>query len=420
MSERNVIEQGRKAGCYIFQEKYRDKKTGQQRNVATWTVRYDSFEKRIPGEKRKQVRKSGFPSALDALNWFNAQKAKPDIPLAKEDVLPTRRTCSQWFDEWLKIKSKACAYNTFRPYRSHVAQHIRPFFEQYFLDEVDDCLAAAFVDYLQTKEREDGRSGGLAVSNIHKIIDTVATICNDARKRKLIYENPFTHVDRPRCLRVDPEILPRDVWQGYIGALGDAGMEGVATILAIGTGCRLAEVLAIRDGQLDLKSNEPKLFVNQALERVKVEGPAGARYETRSKEPKTENSRRPIPLSFLVLNALRPYRAMLQEQRMADGRGRISPDTLLFADEDGNPIPPNTFASRYRRMLTRLGLPYYKFHALRATFGLILLEEGTPLDQVSRILGHSDVSTTARYYIGLSPRLQADAIAKLDRVAGLV
>jgi len=90
---------------------------------------------------------------------------------------------------------------------------------------------------------------------------------------------------------------------------------------------------------------------------------------------------------------------------------------FVFEDErkPGEPITPNTFTARYFRMVDRLGLPRYKFHDLRRTFGVVLLEEGVGIDQVRRALGHADVRITADRYTSVVPSLQEDAAARLDR-----
>ena len=54
------------------------------------------------------------------------------------------------------------------------------------------------------------------------------------------------------------------------------------------------------------------------------------------------------------------------------------------------------------------------FHGLRRSCGARWLECGVPLFYVSRMLGHADVSTTAKYYAGLADSTLA---AEIDRVS---
>jgi integrase len=51
-----------------------------------------------------------------------------------------------------------------------------------------------------------------------------------------------------------------------------------------------------------------------------------------------------------------------------------------------------------------------RFHDLRRTFGLLMLEAGVGIDQVSRVLGHVDLAVTT----GGVDSLQEDAAERLD------
>ena len=50
----------------------------------------------------------------------------------------------------------------------------------------------------------------------------------------------------------------------------------------------------------------------------------------------------------------------------------------------------------------RLGLKDIRMHDLRRTFGYNLIKQGRPIYEVSKLLGHSSVTTTERYYAPLN------------------
>ena len=49
----------------------------------------------------------------------------------------------------------------------------------------------------------------------------------------------------------------------------------------------------------------------------------------------------------------------------------------------------------------RLGLNDVRMHDLRRTFGYNLIRQGKPIYEVSKLLGHSSVTTTERHYAPL-------------------
>ena len=55
----------------------------------------------------------------------------------------------------------------------------------------------------------------------------------------------------------------------------------------------------------------------------------------------------------------------------------------------------------WRRNVNRLGLKDVRMHDLRRTFGYNLIKQGSPIYEVSKLLGHSSVTTTERHYAPL-------------------
>ena len=55
----------------------------------------------------------------------------------------------------------------------------------------------------------------------------------------------------------------------------------------------------------------------------------------------------------------------------------------------------------FKKNLRRLDIKDGRFHDLRRTFGLNLIKKGMPIYEVSKLLGHSSVSTTEKHYAPL-------------------
>ena len=56
---------------------------------------------------------------------------------------------------------------------------------------------------------------------------------------------------------------------------------------------------------------------------------------------------------------------------------------------------------KFKKEARRLGIPDIRFHDLRRTFGYNLIKQGRPIYEVSKLLGHSSVTTTERHYAPL-------------------
>jgi integrase len=103
----------------------------------------------------------------------------------------------------------------------------------------------------------------------------------------------------------------------------------IPAMVALFTGMRLGEVLALRWSRVDL--DRKVLEVREALEQTKTHG-------IRFKKPKSKAGRRDITLPDVLVDALREHRKSMLELRMQLGLGRLPDDALLFADLYGNPL----------------------------------------------------------------------------------
>ena len=71
---------------------------------------------------------------------------------------------------------------------------------------------------------------------------------------------------------------------------------------------------------------------------------------------------------------------------------------LVFAREDGNPLPLDHVTKRFRELCEAAGLRPIRLHDLRHGAASLMLAAGVDLALVSKRLGHSSVSITSDIY----------------------
>jgi integrase len=163
-------------------------------------------------------------------------------------------------------------------------------------------------------------------------------------------------------------------------------------LLATMTGLRIGEILALRWKRVN--------FMGETL--VVAETCFMGRFGT----PKTRASRREVPLSRAVVEALKA-----QYSRSAN---RL-PEGLVFASRNGGPLMSNNLRKRgLQGACKRAGLPTINWHALRHTHGTLLHVQGTPLKVAQAQLGHSHMATTLDVYTHASVVAQREAVNLLD------
>ena len=62
---------------------------------------------------------------------------------------------------------------------------------------------------------------------------------------------------------------------------------------------------------------------------------------------------------------------------------------------------PTYVTQTFKKNLRNLGIKNGRFHDLRRTFGYNLIKQGMPIYQLSKLLGHSSVTTTEKHYAPL-------------------
>ena len=232
------------------------------------------------------------------------------------------------------------------------------------------------------------------------------------RRLRIITANPIEFVDHVRVPRAEMRSLDPAAACQYL-AVFDGTDLGCAVAVAIGSGCRRGELLALR--WCDFNLDEETLRVARSLERVTIKTTKRMRYVLRFKEPKTRQSRRTIALPAFVLERLRHHRLEQGERFSSAGAGRPGPETLVF-EKDGLPYNPNTFGLTFARIASDNGLPKVRLHDLRHSFASLLLASGADLKTVSTALGHSTISVTADVYAHVSPAMLKSAASMLDRI----
>ncbi len=173
----------------------------------------------------------------------------------------------------------------------------------------------------------------------------------------------------PQRRHYEPRLLTtrqtRDMLRGFYGHDLEAWL-----ICAASCGLRTEEGLGLEWADLDLRRGV--LHVERGLQWVKGHDVVV--------EPKTELSRRTLPLPRFAVKRLR-------ELKPRDG-GRLI----------GERTPPQV-ARAYVSWCKRHNLPHVPARNLRHSWATNTLAAGADIAIVSKMLGHSDIKTTAKYYL---------------------
>lgn len=174
-------------------------------------------------------------------------------------------------------------------------------------------------------------------------------------------------------------------------------------LLALSTGMRRGEVLAVRWKNVDLECGT--LRVMESLEQTK----AGIRF----KVPKS-GRHRAITLPAYAIEELRRLKRQQAEALLALGI-RQTGDTLLCSRADGEAHQPLSLTYEFARFMGRIkDLPRVRFHDLRHSHATQLLASGVHPKIASERLGHASVGITLDLYSHVTETMQNEAAVRLD------
>lgn len=184
-------------------------------------------------------------------------------------------------------------------------------------------------------------------------------------------------------------------------------------ILTLFTGMRKGEVLGLKWKDIDLNPKDPVIYVKHSLTRHKnVDGTDGNSTVLSLGETKTPSSKRSIPIIATLYNDLITYRNEQIALKTEKGLSH-NIDDFVFQSTAFKAYEPRRFYDKYLKVLEKAEIINADFHTLRHTFATRALENGMDINILSKILGHSKVSTTLNRYCHALPNHKKDSMDKL-------
>ncbi|HEY3378742.1 MAG TPA: site-specific integrase [Armatimonadota bacterium] len=358
-----------------------------------WYIRYDA-PRTIDG-KRRQIAKAcaGMTKkqAGQHLQEIECQITRGDYQTPKQQRLET------FFDEWLTHARGGLEASTFANYGLLIHAHIIPALGTYPLDKLTPLDIQRFYAKLQQAGSNRNSKGkplsAKSIKNIHAILHKALA---QAVRWGLLAKNPADAVDLPRRQRTEMKAITNDELLRLMGAIEDIGKWRIPLLIAIGTGMRRGEILALQ--WQDYNQDQRLLVVRRALSHVTT-------HKIVVKGTKTGRVR-VVTLNNSLVEVLNQHR---------DAMAYKKPNDWICCEEDGGHMSPHDFTKDFMRLVARIGLDI-TLHGLRHTHATALLAAGIPVKVISERLGHSSVIITQDVYAHVLPTMQREAAEKMEKI----
>ena len=314
-----------------------------------------------------------------------------------EHVDPTRVTVGDWLTLWVNTTRAEVSPKTHERYAEIVRCYLVPYLGVIRLQRLRTTdIQKAYNQFERDPSPRTRR-------HIHRILKSALA---RAVEQQALSRNPADALKRlPKVERQPVTVLTAEQSTHFLKAIRHTTTYW-PTLIALATGMRRGEILALRWRNVDLERGAVRVV--ESLEQTK----AGLRF----KSTKTEKARA-VTLPSFALNELRRWKREQAEGLLRLGV-RQGAETLVCARQDGEPKQPGSLTHEFTYLVGRAGIPRVRFHDLRHSHATQMLLAGVHPKIVQERLGHSTITVTMDLYSHVSETMQSDAAARLDEAYG--
>lgn len=309
---------------------------------------------------------------------------------------------SQIAQEWLNRSRSNLKESTLVKYQNMLNSYIIPEFGKLPPGIIDRKLVSNYTEQLL---RFGGKKGtGLSTKTVSDSLSLLKNILNYAQDNgikvnEIGVSRTFRRHQKP--LRVFQE----SEYQRLCRYLKEHHcLINLGILLCLFTGIRVGELCALRWG--DISIPDKTLYVHQTMQRLGIGEEDGARTKILISDPKSDCSKRLIPLPKVLMDELNTMH---------------QPSENFFLT--GSPtkfVEPRTMQNRFKAVLKVCGIDDANFHALRHTFATRCVEIGFDVKSLSEILGHASVNITLNRYVHPTMEQKRRNMDKLDQMTEII
>ena len=369
--------------------------TIRQRKDGTWEGRYTIG--RDPGTG-KQIQKSVYGKTQREV-----RQSLQQITTAIDEgvyVAPSKLSVEQWLNMWLEDYCVDVKPRTLDKYRSTVKVRLVPHLGKIKLSDLSTHhIQHVYNGFLR------GADGfrQLSTKSIRDTHGTLHRALQQAVELDYIKINPSDRCRLPRIEKTD--IKPMDSQQigAFLHAIKGNRYERLFMV-DLFTGLRMGEILALSWDCVDF--DKGTLRVYRQLHQVKGRYIFGT---LKNDKP------RALTVAPSVLEVLKEQRAQQRLWKMAAGSVWENTEDLVFTNEIGGHLSPNSVRTALHRCTEIIGVEGFRFHDLRHSYAVTSLQAGDDLKTLQSNLGHHTAAFTMDVYGHVTQEMQQQSAARMER-----
>lgn len=312
---------------------------------------------------------------------------------------PSKMTVGEWLNTWQEQYLNDLKPLTKEMYATAVRIHLKPALGMKKLDALLPADIQRFYNSLMQGEKP---LSAKTIKNIHGIFHRAL---QQALDLGYLRNNPANPCRLPRVEKPIIHTLDDVSTKKFLKAIQGHRFENLF-LVTLFTGLREGEVLGLKWDCVDFTNGS--LLVGRQLQR-KRDG--SSQYYLIS--PKSGKFRK-VVLAPFVQDILHRQRAEQELWRRVAGRDWI--DTgLVFTDELGDNLTPETVYKNFKKVAIEIGCPNLHFHSLRHSYAVAALQSGDDIKTVQENLGHYTAAFTLDVYGHVTDKMRQDSADRMQK-----
>ncbi len=319
-------------------------------------------------------------------------------------IAPCKTSLGEWLDIWLETYLVDVKPRTKEIYRNNICRHIKPALGAARLEELSPHDIQSFYNSLV-----HGTNGapGLSPKSVKSVHGVLHIALKQAVLNGYIRSNPTEACSLPRSVKKELIPLSEEQIGLFLNEIRGIEMEDLL-IVALFTGMRQGELLGLTWDCVDFVWGN--IVVNKQMQLHQEKGLCA--YEL----VPTKNGRsRTIVPAPTVMERLKHRRAVQAEQKLAAGSAWNNLMDLVFTDALGGHLTKPTVYRTYKRTVAAIGRPDARFHDLRHSYAVAAIRSGDDIKTVQTNLGHATAAFTLDVYGHVTPQMQKESAARMER-----
>ena len=316
-------------------------------------------------------------------------------------VAPSKQTLGEWLDIWLDtyITPSVKPY-TLDSYTSACKNHIKPSLGAVKLSTLSALQIQQFYNRVLLRDK---KLSPKTIKNIHGILHRALA---QAVRIGNLHHNPADACDLPKIYKKDITPLEQDDVEKFLKAIQGTPFECIYQVTLF-TGMRQGEVLGLTWDCVDFEKNT--LYINKQLQKSQK---VGGTYQL---VPTKNGKSRLITVAASVTKLLRKQKSQQAQDQLLAGPAWNNPDNLIFTNQTGGHLTHVTIYKHFKKTVRNLGLDHIRFHDLRHSYAVAMIENGEDIKTLQENLGHATASFTMDIYAHASRKMRQQSADRMEQ-----